>query len=198
MGPDDLVLCSGTLPRGVPYAERLAAASNAGFAAISLWGRDYRAARAEGLTDHDLRSMLDDHGLVVAEVDPAWWWPPGAADIRIDPRHDTEEVFRFGEDELFAVAGAVNARSCNAVDIFGGSWDIDAAAEAFPACANEPGSTDCSFTSNGCPGPTSPIWPPPCRSSGWRPHPTGASTWTPGTSSARAPSSRSWPRFRGT
>jgi sugar phosphate isomerase/epimerase len=131
MGPDDLVLCSGTLPRGVPYAERLAAASKAGFAAISLWGRDYRAARAEGLTDHDLRSMLDDHGLVVAEVDPAWWWPPGAADIRIDPRHDTEEVFRFGEDELFAVADAVNARSCNAVDIFGGPWDTDAAAEAF-------------------------------------------------------------------
>ncbi len=131
MGPDDLVLCSGTLPRGVPFAERLAAASNAGFAAVSLWGRDYRAARAEGLTDQDLRSMLDDHGLVVAEVDPAWWWPPGAADIRIDPRHDTEEVFRFGEDELFAVADAVNARSCNAVDIFGGSWDIDAAAEAF-------------------------------------------------------------------
>jgi sugar phosphate isomerase/epimerase len=131
VGPDDLVLCSGTLPRGVPFAERLAAASNAGFAAISLWGRDYSAARAEGLTHHDLRSMLDDHGLVVAEVDPAWWWLPGAADVRIDPRHDTEEVFRFGEDELFAVADAVNARSCNAVDIFGGSWDIDAAAEAF-------------------------------------------------------------------
>jgi sugar phosphate isomerase/epimerase len=131
VGPDDLVLCSGTLPRGVPFAERLAAAANAGFAAVSLWGRDYRAARAEGLSDHDLRSMLDDHGLVVAEVDPAWWWLPGAADIQIDPRHDTEEVFGFGEDELFGVADAVNARSCNAVDIFGGSWDIDGAAEAF-------------------------------------------------------------------
>ncbi len=48
MGPDDMVLCSGTLARGVPYAERLAAAAGAGFAAISLWGRDYAAARAEG------------------------------------------------------------------------------------------------------------------------------------------------------
>ena len=121
MGPDDMVLCSGTLPRGVPYAERLAAASGAGFAAISLWGRDYAAARAEGLSDHDLRSMLDHHGLVVAELDPAWWWLPGAEDIRIDPRHDSEEVFRFGEDELFAVADAVGARSLNAVDVFGGS-----------------------------------------------------------------------------
>ena len=131
MGPDDLVLCSGTLPRGVPYTERLAAASSAGFAAISLWGRDYAAARAEGLTDHDLRSMLDDHGLVVAEVDPAWWWLPGAADIHIDPRHDSEDVFRFGEAELFAVADAVGGRSVNAVDVFGGTWTVDDAAEAF-------------------------------------------------------------------
>ncbi len=34
--------------------------------------------------------MLDDHGLVVAEVDPAWWWTPGAAEvdrslIEVDP-----------------------------------------------------------------------------------------------------------------
>ena len=131
MGPDDMVLCSGTLPRGVPYCERLSAAAGAGFAAISLWGRDYAAARAEGLSDSDLRSMLDDHGLTVAELDPAWWWLPGAGDIRIDPRHDSEEVFAFGEDELFEVADAVGARSLNAVDVFGGSWDLDAAAEAF-------------------------------------------------------------------
>ena len=131
MGPDDLVLCSGTLARGVPFAGRLAAASGAGFAAVSLWGRDYAAARDEGLSDADLRSMLDDHGLVVAELDPAWWWLPGASDVHIDPRHDTEEVFRFGEADLFAMADAVGARSLNAVDVFGGSWDVDAAAEAF-------------------------------------------------------------------
>ncbi len=126
-----MVLCSGTLPRGVPYRQRLAAAADAGFAAISLWGRDYAAARAEGLSDRDLRSLLDDHGLAVAELDPAWWWLPGADDIHIDPRHDGEEVFMFGEDELFEVADVVGARSLNAVDVFGGSWDLDAAAEAF-------------------------------------------------------------------
>ena len=36
MGPDDLVLCSGTLQRGIPFADRLAAASAAGCAAVSL------------------------------------------------------------------------------------------------------------------------------------------------------------------
>jgi sugar phosphate isomerase/epimerase len=131
MGPDDLVLCAGTLRRGTGFAERLAAAVAGGYSAVSLWGRDYAAARAEGLSDADLRVMLDDHGLVVAELDPAWWWLPGAADIRIPPEHDTEEVFGFGEDDLFAVADALGARSLNAVDVFGGTWDVDQAAEAF-------------------------------------------------------------------
>jgi sugar phosphate isomerase/epimerase len=131
MEADHLVLCSGTLRRGVPFAERLEAASGAGFGAISLWGRDYAAARAEGLSDADMRALLDDHGLVVAELDPAWWWLPGAADIHLAPELDTEDVFRFGEGELLAMADALGARSMNAVDVFGGPWDVDDAAEAF-------------------------------------------------------------------
>jgi sugar phosphate isomerase/epimerase len=131
MGPDDLVLCSGTLPRGIRFAERLTAAAAAGFTAVSMWGRDYAAARAEGLSDTDMRSMLTDHGLQMAELDPAWWWLPGASEVHIAPELDSEEVFRFGEAELFAIADAVGGRSVNAVDVFGGSWDIDAAAEAF-------------------------------------------------------------------
>jgi len=63
MGPDDLVLRAGTLPRGVPFAERLRAASAGNYAWVSLWGRDYAAARAEGLR--------------VAELGSAWWWLPG-------------------------------------------------------------------------------------------------------------------------
>jgi sugar phosphate isomerase/epimerase len=131
VGPDDLVLCSGTLPRGIRFAERLAAAVGAGFTAVSMWGRDYAAARAEGLSDADLRGMLRDHGLQMAELDPAWWWLPGASEVHIAPELDSEEVFRFGESELFAIAHAVGGRSVNAVDVFGGSWDIEAAAESF-------------------------------------------------------------------
>jgi sugar phosphate isomerase/epimerase len=131
MGPDDLILCSGTLRRGVPFAERLAAASAAGFAGVSLWGRDYAAARGEGLSDADMRAMLAAHGLQVAELDPAWWWLPGAAEVHIPPDLDSEDVFRFGEADLFAVADALGGRSINAVDVFGGGWDVDGAAEAF-------------------------------------------------------------------
>ena len=131
LGPDDLVLCSGTLPRGVGFGERLRAASQAGFAAVSLWGRDVQAAHQEGFTDADLRAMLDDHGLAVAELDPAWWWLPGAAEIHIPPETDPLDVFRFGEAEIFAMADALDARSVNAVDVFGGDWTIEAAAESF-------------------------------------------------------------------
>ena len=131
MGPDELILCSGTLRRGVRFAERVAAASAAGFVGVSLWGRDYAAARGEGLSDADMRAMMAAHGLEVAELDPAWWWLPGASDIQIPPNLDSEDVFRFGEADLFAMADALGARSINAVDVFGGDWDVDGAAEAF-------------------------------------------------------------------
>ena len=134
LGPDSLVLCSGTLPRDTSFRERLAAAAEAGYAAVSMWGRDYTRAQAEGHSDADLRTMLDDHGLVVAEVDPAWWWTPGAAAlgaglVDVDPL----DVFRYGEDDLLAMAQSMGARSLNAADVLGGTWTMEEAAEAFAA-----------------------------------------------------------------
>jgi sugar phosphate isomerase/epimerase len=130
LGPDDLVLCSGTLPRPATFAERLDAAEAGGFTGISLWGRDYWAARREGHTDADLRARLADRGLAVAEVDPAWWWTPGSIDRDALVAIDDMEIFRYAEDELFAIAEAVGARSVNAVDVFGGRWGVDDAAAA--------------------------------------------------------------------
>jgi sugar phosphate isomerase/epimerase len=131
LGVGDTVLCSGTLRAGISFRERLAATQAGDFTGLSLWGRDYRVARDEGLSDADIRLLLADHGLAVAELDPAWWWLPGASDIHIPPEHDGEQIFRFGERELFAVADAVGARSLNAVDVFGGTWSPDDAAAAF-------------------------------------------------------------------
>lgn len=136
----ELVLCAGTLPRGTDFATRVQVASVAGFAGISLWGRDYAAARAGGLSDADMRTMLADHGLVVAELDPAWWWLPGAAEEGASlVAHDDQDVFAFGEDDLFGVAEAIGARSLNAVDVFGGGWGVDDAAEAFAALCDRAG-----------------------------------------------------------
>ena len=141
LGPADLVLCSGTLPRHTSFVDRLAAASAAGFAGISLWGRDYTAARAEGHTDTDMRTLLHDHGLAVAELDPAWWWLPGAREIgaSLAGPADTEDVFAYDEADLFRIADVLGARSLNAVDVFGGDWDLDAAAEAFAGVCERAG-----------------------------------------------------------
>jgi sugar phosphate isomerase/epimerase len=131
LGVGDTVLCSGTLRAGISFRERVAATQAGDFTGLSLWGRDYQMARDEGLSDTDIRLVLADHGLAVAELDPAWWWLPGAAGIRIPPEHDGERIFAFGERELFAVAESVGARSLNAVDVFGGTWSPDEAAWAF-------------------------------------------------------------------
>jgi sugar phosphate isomerase/epimerase len=131
LGGGDTVLCSGTLRSRTSFRERVAAAGAGGFSGLSLWGRDYLVARDEGLRDGDIRLLMADHGLSVAELDPAWWWLPGASEIHIPPEHDQQQIFRFGERELFAVAEGVGARSLNAVDVFGGSWSLDDAATAF-------------------------------------------------------------------
>jgi sugar phosphate isomerase/epimerase len=128
----------------VKFRTRVEAAAAGGFAGISLWGRDYRAARDDGLSDADMRSLLADNGIEVGELDPAWWWPPGAeaAGRTFPAQLDSEDVFRFGEADLFAVADAVGARSLNAVDVLGGGWSLDDAAEAFAGLcdrANEHG-----------------------------------------------------------
>ncbi len=105
---------------------------SAGFAGISMWGRDYAAARAEGHRDAEVRAMLDDHGLAVAELDPAWWWLPGARETGEKLRSvDDQRVFEYDDRAMFAMAEAVGARSLNAVDVFGGPWTLDEAAEAF-------------------------------------------------------------------
>jgi sugar phosphate isomerase/epimerase len=100
---------------------------------VSLWGRDYRAARDEGFSDADLVALLDDHGLRVAELDPAWWWTPGAAAFSIPPELDPIDVFRYDETELFRIAEVLGARSLNAADVLGGEWEVTDAAASFAA-----------------------------------------------------------------
>jgi sugar phosphate isomerase/epimerase len=77
LGFGDLVLCAGTLP-GAGLEERAAAAAEAGFAGISLFAADYARARAAGRSDADLRALLRDQGLAVAELDALLRWVPWA------------------------------------------------------------------------------------------------------------------------
>jgi sugar phosphate isomerase/epimerase len=132
LGPDSLVLCSGTLPFDTTLTQRLESAVAGGFDGLSLWVRDIDRARADGLSDADIRTMFADHGIEAAELDPVWSWLPGA-DRQVPPEQDPFGVLQPKVDDFLRLADAVGGRSLNACDIFGGDWSLDDAAESFAA-----------------------------------------------------------------
>jgi sugar phosphate isomerase/epimerase len=68
-----------------PFEERLAAARDAGYQGIGLRPTHYKAARASGLSDADMRAMLDDHGLELLEIGfIAGWWETGEKAVRAE------------------------------------------------------------------------------------------------------------------
>ena len=121
LGPDDLVLCSGTL-RNASLAEKCAAAVAGGFRALTLWPDDVARARADGIALGEIRKRIAGHGLVVADLDPLLRWLPDEA---IPPG-----VSAATEPEFHAIAEAVGARSLNVAQGFGARVDLDRAAEA--------------------------------------------------------------------
>lgn len=68
-GPEDLCLCCGTV-RQADFRQLVEAAAANGYRAISLWPHLYLNAREQGLSDADLRTLLQDNSIVVTELDP--------------------------------------------------------------------------------------------------------------------------------
>jgi len=122
--PDDLVLCAGTLLKAT-FREKVEAAAAGGFRAITLWPQDYARARESGQGDAELRRILSDHGVSVADLDPLLTWLP-------EEREAAERSIAgaAGEDEFYRIADALGARSLNACQGFGASVDLAAAAGA--------------------------------------------------------------------
>jgi sugar phosphate isomerase/epimerase len=126
LASDDLVLCAGSALQ-VPFTERLRLAAASGFAGLSMWESDYLGARAEGYSDADLRGALADHGIEIAELDALTRWLPGD-----EAAVQSEWATTFGENDFYAVADAIGARSINVVDLGPRrTFSVDAAAEAF-------------------------------------------------------------------
>lgn len=106
LGPEDLVLCAGTLAKA-SFRERVAAAVAGGYRGISLFPSDVRRARSEGLDDDAMRGLLDENGLEVGELDPLMSWLPG-----VDPGNGT---FATTEDECYQIAESIGGRGINCV-----------------------------------------------------------------------------------
>jgi len=97
------------------------AAVAGGFQGITLWPQDVAGARKEGLSLPDVRALVGDHGLVVADLDPLLRWLPGE---EIPPG-----VPAASEAEFYEIAEATGARSLNVAQGFGSEADLDRAAE---------------------------------------------------------------------
>ena len=82
LGPDDLIAAHLTLARvdrdnvaRIPFPARVAMAGDAGFAGIGIQPDDHRRSVADGLSEARMAELLARHGVVMAEIDGAPWWP---------------------------------------------------------------------------------------------------------------------------
>jgi sugar phosphate isomerase/epimerase len=102
---NDRVLCSGTI-RSAPFETTVRAAAASGFQGISLYFDEYLSARNRGWSDDDMRALLDEHDLGVAEFDGRSSWLPGD--------DDAPPVADF-----IAAAAALDARSITVLELAG-------------------------------------------------------------------------------
>src|SRR5580700_2789632 len=118
----DLYLCASTIDRA-SFQQRLEAASAGGFAGLGLRPGHYRAARAEGLSESDLRRMLGERGREVVEIGfLADWWETG----------DLASRSRVHEEQLYRLKGSLGGRH---MMLIGGPLrePVDLVAERFAA-----------------------------------------------------------------
>lgn len=130
LGAADTVLCTAMMGFG-PLRGFIEAAGAAEFDAISVSGGDYKSARAAGLSDADIRSLLSDNNLRVAELDGIvdWLRPlpngQGLGYSLVNP------FFGHTTDEFLAIGSALGARSVTVVDPFAGTVPLAQMVDAF-------------------------------------------------------------------
>ena len=106
--PDDLVLCLGAIG-AAPFAERVRAARVNGYAGISMWMSHYDEARAEGLSNAEMRAILDGAGVRLAMLEYVTAWAEGPA-ARAAIEEETARICgiaeALGADTVLAVTMA--------------------------------------------------------------------------------------------
>lgn len=128
-----LVLYAGCLP-ATPFRDLVAAAAGAGFDAITLWPLMYRRAQSrEGLTPPEMRRILDDHGIVVSDVDPCGDWLPAGPDAPTSGVMKAE----WTRHQFFEAAAVLGATTMAAVHLTGGTVSHQQAVDGFGALCDD-------------------------------------------------------------
>jgi sugar phosphate isomerase/epimerase len=110
---DELVLSVMTSP-GASFVDRVEAAASAGYHGIGLRPGDRTRAHAAGLSDDDLRRLLDRHGVRVVEIDALVGW--GAGD-------DARAKARIHEERIYELADALGAHHMTITGDLTGPWE---------------------------------------------------------------------------
>jgi len=124
----DFVLCWAVF-RQLPFATFLGVARDAGFRGITIGLGAYYRAREDGLTDGDIRALVEDHDLKIEYVDGLLSWIPGAPEVpgtMVPGIRAETDVAKY-----FEVAAAIGAPMVNAVTVLDFDPGIDAVASAF-------------------------------------------------------------------
>ncbi len=130
LGPGDLVVtnCSSAWP---PFAEHVRVAAAHGFAGLSLWPSVYADALAAGHRPAEMRRMLDDHGLVVNDVDAAILWAGAQERTPATPGGPDAPPYEM----LFEAGAELGADYANVAIFADAPFVIDRAVEEFAAAA---------------------------------------------------------------
>jgi sugar phosphate isomerase/epimerase len=126
----DLIFCVGMAPH-VPLFDRLMAAREAGYAAVSVLSHEYDLLRESGMRDTEMRQRFADEGMAIGELDGLAVWLPGQAPPPRFPKDLGRQLMKATPEAFVPVAAAMGARSITAIEFFGVEVEVDRAVEAF-------------------------------------------------------------------
>ncbi|HEV3112066.1 MAG TPA: sugar phosphate isomerase/epimerase [Candidatus Binataceae bacterium] len=133
LGPNDLIASHYSIsgadvmkPARHSFAQRVAAAAAAGFGGIGWTPEDYDACRAAGVSEAEMRAILNDHGVRVAELEFVSDWAHGG---------ERATAARQTEDRMYRMADLLGPRHMNVGELRppAGMEPLEAAAERFAA-----------------------------------------------------------------
>ena len=168
----DLVWSHFSRPRFGDFDERVAAAAAAGFAGIGLFAPEYERLRdEEGRSAKDIGRQLEDHGLVLADIETVHGWASSGEAAAECARR---------EALAYELADELGCRYLQAIGPYEGIGRGGRRRRSADSATGQP-PTACWSASSGCRTRTSPPPPMPRRSSRRPVGPTAGTAPTSGT-----------------
>ncbi|WP_460603177.1 sugar phosphate isomerase/epimerase family protein [Jatrophihabitans fulvus] len=143
MPPQDepLILASGSLA-ALPFRDRVAAAAGAGFDALGLSIFEYDRLRAEGTSDAEMLTVLDDHGLQILELEVLLGFDASDEARQAEPIPGVAYPDAVTESRMLDLAGTFGIRHMQTVGTFGTETFQAYAVERFAALCDRAAAFD--------------------------------------------------------